>query len=162
LSIAHIRAPWLTAPAVLVLGIASGWVSGSAASDPWFAALAKPAFLPPGWVFPVAWTVLYLMIGAALGMVWERRSVGGGRAAIVVFVIQLALNLTWSPIFFRAHALAAALWVILAMVGLAGATTIAFLQVRRLAGLLTLPYFAWLVFATALNAAVLSLNPSVS
>jgi len=126
--------------------------------DQWFAALAKPSWQPPNYLFGPVWTTLYLMMGIAAGLVWLRGPSPAVRAALVVFAGQLLLNALWTPVFFGAHALGAALIVIVLM-WLAIALTIAlFWRVRPLAAALLLPYLAWVSFATALNAALWRLN----
>lgn len=154
---AKLRTPLICALAVLALGFASGWLSGSAASDPWFQALNKPAFMPPGWAFPVAWTILYLLIGWAAGLILQSRR-PQKTPALGVFAAQLALNLIWSPLFFRFHQTGAALGVIVAMLALTALTLILFARIRPRAAALLAPYLAWLAFATALNAAIVVLN----
>jgi translocator protein len=153
----HTR-PWLvTVPAILAAGLASGWLSNSGYGNIWFASLRKPALMPPAWVFPVAWTVLYILMGIALGRVIAQSNMRR-RRAIMLFVIQLALNLSWSPIFFGLHEALPALIILITLVIAAGAATIAFWKVQTAAGALMLPYLAWLIFATYLNGAIVHLN----
>jgi tryptophan-rich sensory protein len=147
-------------PAILLLGTLSGRVSNSGYSNDWFAALAKPAIMPPGWVFPVAWAILYILLGLALAMVLHARGARGRPSAIAFFLVQLALNYSWSPIFFAAHKVGAAFVVILAMITLTIVTALLFARIRPLAALLLLPYLAWLLFAAALNWQVAALNPA--
>lgn len=149
---------WITVPLILVLGFASGWLGASDSHNPWFAALHKPAFEPPGWVFPVAWTLLYVALGVALGWLIEAHS-RRKSLTLTLFTAQMALNLGWAPLFFRLHQIGPALAVILAMIGLTLATIIAAWRIRTEAALLMTPYLAWLCFAAALNATILSLNP---
>ena len=103
------KAALWTVPAVVLLGFASGWASGSGYGTPWFDALRKPWFMPPGWLFPVAWTTLYILMGISAAMLIQARA----RTALLLFAAQLVLNLAWSPIFFAAHQVGAALVVIL-------------------------------------------------
>ncbi len=147
-------------PAVVLLGFLSGQASGSSADSSWFAGLTKPDIYPPAATFGIVWTILYAMIGFALAMIcaaWGARERG---IAIVLFAIQLALNLAWSPLFFAAHQITAALVLLLVLDVAVIATTIQFWRVRRWAGLLMLPYLAWILFATALNWQFLQLNPA--
>ena len=90
---------------------------------------------------------------------WGTRDVRGKRLAIALFAIGFALNLTWSPVFFRLHMISAALAIIAVMLLVALATTWSFWRVNRLAGWLMLPYVAWLGFAAALNTSIMLLNP---
>jgi tryptophan-rich sensory protein len=146
-------------PGVLLLGMLSGWASGSASEDPWFAALAKPAIYPPGATFGIVWPILYVMMGVALALVAAERTAPRRRAALWAFAIQLALNLAWSPTFFAAHQIGAAQIILLALDVALIATLARFWQVRRAAGVLLLPYLAWVLFATVLNWQFLQLNP---
>ena len=147
----------ITVPIILLLGIASGWLSGSGNRNPWFAALAKPWFMPPGWVFPVVWTTLYVLMGVALAQVIASDSPWRG-AAMALFVVQLLLNLAWSPVFFAAHRMKGALGIILVLDVAVVVTILLFARIAALPALLLLPYLAWLVLATALNASILRLN----
>jgi tryptophan-rich sensory protein len=150
--------PWIvTVPLILLLGLASGWLSNSGYGNSWFDALAKPAFMPPAWVFPLAWTLLYILMGIAVAKVIARDT-PARRPALILFVVQLILNLAWSPVFFGLHQ-ARAGFAIIALLTLGVAVTILlFARVRRSAALLMLPYLAWLVFAACLNLAIVRLN----
>lgn len=149
----------LSVPAILLLGVASGRISNSGYGNPWFDALVKPEIMPPGWVFGAAWTVLYLLLGFALAMILNARRARGRGLAIFLFILQFALNLSWSPLFFAAHQVSTAFWVILVMLVLAIATTFAFGRVRKAAAWLMVPYLAWLSFASILNYQIDILNP---
>lgn len=149
----------VTVPLVLLLGVASGRLAGSGYDNAWFAALAKPAIMPPAWVFPVAWSLLYILMGFALAIILHARRARGRGMAIGLFVIQFALNLAWSPLFFAAHEVTIAFGLLLAILVLAAATAILFARIRTLAGLLMLPYVAWLVFASLLAYEIDRLNP---
>jgi translocator protein len=160
LRMSFLRVALVTVPLILFLGILSGALAGSGFDNPWFAALAKPAAMPPGWVFPVAWTLLYILIGFALAMILWARGASGRGIAIGLFVAQFALNLAWSPTFFAAHKIDAAFAIILAMIVLTIATVLAFARIRARAALLMLPYLAWLCFAAWLNHSIEVLNPN--
>lgn len=152
----------LSVPLILLLGVASGRLADSGYGNPWFDALAKPAIMPPGWAFGAAWTLLYILMGLALAMILNARGAAGRGLAIALFAAQFLLNLSWSPIFFAAHRVGTAFWVILAMLVLAAATTAAFRRVRPAAALLMLPYLAWLCFAATLNYQIGALNPDAA
>jgi tryptophan-rich sensory protein len=154
-----LRVALVTVPLILFLGILSGAAAGSGFSNGWFAALAKPAAMPPGWAFPVAWTILYILIGFALAMVIRAKGASGRGIAIGLFVAQFLLNLAWSPTFFAAHKMGAAFAIILLMIVLTIATILAFARIRSRAALLMLPYLAWLCFAAYLNHSIEALNP---
>jgi tryptophan-rich sensory protein len=146
-------------PTVLLLGFLSGVVAGSAADNPWFAALEKPAIYPPPEAFGIVWTALYVMMGLAFALVCAAWGAKGRTLAIVAFIVQLALNLAWSPLFFMFHEIQAAL-ILLGVIDLAVlAALVLFWRVRWLAGALLLPYLAWVGFATVLNWQLLELNP---
>lgn len=149
----------VTVPLVLLLGIASGRLAGSGYDNPWFAVLHKPGAMPPGWAFGVAWSLLYILQGVALAMIVNARGNRLRGMAIALFVVQLAANLAWSPTFFALHQVTVAYWLILLMIVLVFATTLAFAQIRKPAAWLLVPYLAWLCFAAALNGDIKRLNP---
>ncbi|HEU4969192.1 TspO/MBR family protein [Sphingomonas sp.] len=149
----------ITIPLVLLLGIASGRLAGSGYDNNWFAVLRKPEAMPPGAVFGLAWTLLYILQGLALAIVLNARGNRLRALAITLFVVQLALNLAWSPLFFAMHQVMAAFWLIAGIFVAALATTVVFGQIRSLAGWLMVPYLAWLCFAAALNHDIARMNP---
>ena len=148
-----------TVPLVLGLGLLSGRLSGSGADNPWFAALQKPAIYPPPLAFPIVWTLLYIALGVALALVLSARGAPGRGLALAVFVVQLLLNLAWSPVFFGAHQPTAALLIMLVLLVATVGTLALFWRIRRLSGVLLLPYLAWLLFASVLNWQFVQLNP---
>ena len=147
-------------PLILLLGFASGRAVPSGSENVWYQALTKPELNPPGWVFPVVWTTLYIMIGLALAMIVHARGARGRGVAIGLFVVQFALNLAWTPLFFGAHLVDIALFVIVAILAVSIATTFAFARIRRGAAWLMLPYLVWLSFAGVLNWRIGQLNPN--
>jgi tryptophan-rich sensory protein len=157
------RSWWRTAllcvVAIELLGGLSGWLSNSGYGNGWFDALQKPSFMPPGWAFGVVWPILYALLGIALGMVLAEPPSPRRGLALILFLVQLALNFAWSPIFFGAHDISLANIVIFAMAALAAAAAGQFLRIRKAAGLLMIPYLVWLVFAATLNSAIGALNP---
>jgi translocator protein len=154
-----LRPVFVASPLILLLGLSSGWLSGSGYGNAWFDGLAKPAFMPPGWLFPVAWTTLYLLMGVAIGLLIEAERSPARTRAIRQFVIQLLLNLAWSPLFFGLQQVPAALGLIFVLDLAVLLAIVAAFGVRRPAGLLLLPYAAWLALATALNWEIVRLNP---
>lgn len=146
------RALYLFVGGVLVAGLAIGSLT---APDGWYAALAKPWFNPPNWVFAPAWTVLYVLIGIAGWRIWRLPERGGTMHA---WIAQLVLNFSWTPVFFRLHQIGAALAVVLLLL----AAILLFIALAwrrdRIAALLFLPYAAWVAFASTLNAAIWQLN----
>ena len=156
--------PWwkyalVTVPAIVLLGSASGWLSGSGYGNPWFDRLVKPTFMPPGWMFGAAWTTLYTLMGVALAMILAEPPSDRRRNALILFFIQLALNFAWSPIFFAGHDIRLAAMVIFVMALVAAVAARQFYRLRPLAGVLMTPYLAWLCFAAALTTAIDRLNP---
>jgi tryptophan-rich sensory protein len=142
----------------LVLCFAASATAVFVSTQGWFAQLAKPAWNPPAWVFGPVWTLLYAMMAVAAWLVWRE---GGWRAhgrALSLFLLQWVLNALWTPLFFGLHrpgpafADIVALWMALAI------TVVCFGRVRRMAGVLLLPYLAWVTFAAALNFAIWRLN----
>jgi tryptophan-rich sensory protein len=146
-------------PAVLLLGFLSGRLANSGPGNDWFAALVKPSIYPPPAAFGIVWSILYVLIGLAAAMVAAAYGARGRSGALVLFVVQLAVNLAWTPVFFGLHRMTWALGVIAMLDVLVIVTTIAFWRVRWLAGALLLPYLAWILFATALNYQFLAANP---
>ncbi len=159
LRMSFLRWALVTIPLILLLGIASGQLSGSGYGNPWFDALEKPEFMPPGWVFGVVWTILYVLMGLALAYILGARGARGRALAIGLFVTQLVLNLAWSPLFFAAHQVTAALVLLVVLFIVAAVTTARFHRIRTTAGKLMLPYLAWLILAIALNFETMRLNP---
>jgi len=145
--------------AFVLLGSLSGFVANSGYSNAWFAALDKPAFMPPGWMFGLVWTSLYTLMGLALALVWTAPKSAGRQAALSLFFAQLAVNFAWSPIFFGARMVEIGLLVIAVMFILAAMATWRFARIRPLAGWLLVPYLAWLCLAAALNFEIGRLNP---
>jgi len=140
----------------LILTIGGGLLVGFATRPgEWYAKLSKPWFMPPNGIFAPIWTLLYVIIAFAGWRTFMRAPLG---PTMIVWAIALALNFIWSPIFFRLHRPAAALFVILALL----ATIIAFIALSWTedapSALLFAPYAAWVVLATILNAAIWRLN----
>ena len=146
---------YLALPLFLLLTVGGGALLGlSVETGGWYAALQKPSFNPPDWVFAPVWGTLYILIGLAGWRVWR----AGLPRAQTLWWLQLALNFVWPPVFFAAHALGAAMIVILAL----AAALLAFLATvwrsERGSALLFAPYLAWVAYASLLNAALWWLN----
>lgn len=146
-------------PTVLLLGFVSGRMGGEAASDPWFVALDKPDIFPPPMAFGIVWPILYVLMGFAAAMVCAAWGSRYRLPAILAFVLQLLVNLAWSPVFFGQHEITLGLYIILLLDVAVLVTMVLFWQVRRAAALLLIPYLAWILFATVLNYEFLRLNP---
>lgn len=148
--------------AFVVIALVAGWI-GSLATAPniptWYAGLAKPSFNPPNAVFPVVWTILYVLMGIAAWLVWRAPAdENRRRMALAAWFIQLVLNVLWSFAFFGAQSPLAGLIVIVVLLAAIVVTMLAFRRVSGMAALLLVPYLAWVAFAAILNASILSLN----
>ncbi|WP_084860658.1 tryptophan-rich sensory protein TspO [Salibaculum halophilum] len=138
---------------------AAGSTGGLFPPGRWYEELDKPPWTPPNWLFPVAWTTLYICMATA-----------GARAAVspdnglamALWSLQIALNGLWTPVFFGLGRMRLGLIVLCALWGAVAATMLALWQVDTLAGVLFLPYLAWVSVAGALNFSVLQRNPEVA
>ena len=146
-------------PGVLLLGFVSSIVANSSPNNPWFAALVKPPLYPPPQTFGIVWSVLYVLIGLGAALVGAARGAAGRGLAFAAFALQLVLNLAWAPLFFGMHQISQALYLIAALDVAVLATVVLFWRVRPRAGLLLVPYLAWVLFATVLNWQFLAANP---
>jgi tryptophan-rich sensory protein len=125
----------------------------------WYAALQKPAFTPPNWLFGPAWITLYLLMGISASLVWQRgldkRPV---KIALIIFLVQLVLNALWSVVFFGLESPLGGMIVIVLLWLAILATIVSFFRITNAAGILLLPYIAWVTFAAALNISIFILN----
>ncbi|KAB2660890.1 MAG: tryptophan-rich sensory protein [Verrucomicrobia bacterium] len=125
----------------------------------WYARLKKPSWNPPGWIFGPVWSSLYTMMAVAAWLVWKRGGFAAQRRPLRLFLVQLALNGAWSPLFFGLHRPGVAFAEIL-LLWLSIVTTLtAFRPVSRVAAWLLAPYLAWVTFAAVLNFMLYRLNP---
>lgn len=145
---------------VVVLGLS--WLSSFIvqAHMPWYHGLQKPSFTPPDWSFSVVWPLLYIMMTVAAWLIWHQpvrkpRQLARARA---LFVVQLLLNLAWTPVFFGLqNPLWGLGWIILVWCAVV-ATMLQFWRIHAVAGLLFVPYLCWVSFATLLNYRIVVLN----
>jgi translocator protein len=154
--------PWLALVGFLAICLLSGVLGGMVTAqsiDDWYPLIAKPSWQPPSWVFAPVWTTLYLLMAVAAWLVWRHGArFSGVRFALVLFFVQLALNALWPFVFFGAHEIGLAvvnimaLWIVLAL------TIWAFFGVSAWAGILMLPYIAWVTFAGFLNYTIWQMN----
>ncbi|MGP1282623.1 MAG: TspO/MBR family protein [Parasphingopyxis sp.] len=158
LRMSFLRWALVLVPLIVLVGSLAGAVSGSGETG-WYAALEKPPFQPPSYLFGIVWPILYALMAFALVAVIQARGSRWRGLAIGLFVVQLIVNLLWSPIFFGMHQVSFAFWWILLMLALAIGTTVIFGRVRRIAAWLMLPYLAWISFAALLNFEIDRLNP---
>jgi tryptophan-rich sensory protein len=142
----------------LLVGVSAAGITFANVTS-WYAGLTRPPLSPPNWLFGPVWTALYMTMAVAAWLVW-RRPFGGRRerGAMTLWGVQLAINSSWTPVFFGLHQLGAGLAVMLAMFAAIVLTIIRFWPLSRLAGGLLLPYLAWVSFATYLNAGFWWLN----
>ena len=119
--------------------------------------LAQPPLAPPGWLFPVVWTLLFILMGISAWLVW-RSPARERRAALTVYAVQLAMNLGWSLLFFRAQLRLPAFFWLVALEILLGVMIALFARCDRRAALLQIPYFCWVLFAGYLYLGVWALN----
>ena len=159
LRLAFLRWAVVTVPFVLLLGFTAARLAPSGSDNVWYAALAKPAITPPDLAFPIAWTAIYILLGLSLAMILHARGSRLRGPAIALFMLQLAINLTWSPVFFGMHQVTFALGIVAAMFVLTLAMTLLFAKIRIVAAMLLVPYLAWLLFAGYLNYQIMDLNP---
>ena len=131
---------------------------GRGGTREWFAALEKPAFNPPDWVFAPVWTTLYVMIAISGARVWQREASADRTKALQLWAAQLVLNGVWSPLFFGAKRPELALADIVLMLAAITAYALRARKVDAPAAWLMAPYLAWVSFATLLNAEIVRLN----
>lgn len=143
----------------LVIGYFSGIVTRSAIAD-WYPTLIKPSFNPPNWIFAPVWSMLYVMMGVAAGLVWDRMQQESEvvKKALLFFVIQLGLNALWSYLFFGLRNPMLAGLEIIVLWLMIYETYVQFAKINKIAGYLFIPYLAWVSFAAVLNASIWWLN----
>lgn len=147
---------------VALLGLTLGLGAlGSLATVPqipgWYAQLQKPAFNPPNWIFGPVWTTLYVLMAVSIWRVW-RSTHADALKTKVTFFLMLLLNAAWSPVFFALHRPDLSLWIIYFYVGALALLIRNLWRQDHLAAALQFPHLAWVLFATALNSAIASLN----
>ncbi|HYW80369.1 MAG TPA: TspO/MBR family protein [Thermoguttaceae bacterium] len=148
---------------VVILAICFGAAAlGSSATashlDDWYAALAKPSWTPPAWVFGPMWTVLYVCMAVAAWLVWRQRGIVDARVPLALFLVQLAFNAVWSWLFFGLHNAGLAFVDIVLLLAAIVVTMVAFWRRSVLAASLLVPYLAWVAFAGVLNFAIWRMN----
>lgn len=123
--------------------------------------LIKPDFQPPQWLFKPVWIILYILMGVSLFIVSRHAQSSLKWAAIALFLIQLMLNLSWSPLFFVYHKIRRALFICILLTITVFFMIIVFSKLSLIAAILQIPYLLWLIFASILNAAIVKLNPCI-
>ncbi len=147
---------WLLFTVFLLACMAAGATGALFPPGAWYRGLSKPSWTPPNWLFPVAWTTLYLLIAASAARV---AMVPGAGLAMAVFGLQIALNALWTPVFFGLRRIRAALFVLIGLWVSVAAMAGLFWLMDPLAGYMLIPYLCWVTVAGALNLSVLRLNP---
>lgn len=149
---------WIASLLVCQLAGALGSLFTAPAIPGWYAGLVKPSFSPPNWVFAPVWTALFLLMGVALAVVWQRKDHPEAPAALRWFAIQWMLNVLWSVAFFGLHSPLLGLVDIVVLWVAIVVTILRFRRISRPAAWLLAPYIAWVSFALILNAAQWWLN----
>ena len=148
---------WIAFAIFLAACAAAGMTGGLFPPGPWYRGLTKPSWTPPDWLFPVAWSVLYLcMAGAGARIAMAE----GNGIAMAFWSLQIALNALWTPVFFGLRRIKLGLYVLVALWLSVAGSIVAFVQVDSFAALLFVPYILWVTIAGALNASVWRLNPA--
>jgi benzodiazapine receptor len=152
---------WKLVVSILVVelvGILSSFATFSSIPN-WYALLIKPSFNPPNWIFGPVWTILYLMIGISLYLVWTSRIKSDLKIkAYWIFAIQLALNGLWTIVFFGMHQILGALAIIILLWIFIILNIFAFYKISKPAAYLLIPYWLWVSFASILNFSIWMLN----
>jgi benzodiazapine receptor len=141
----------------LIIGSLSG-LANVGSINTWYAQLNKPSFNPPGYLFGPVWTILYLLMGVSLYLVWKAPDGKMRDYALIIFGIQMVLNFVWSFIFFYFHQPGWALVDIIALWVFIVAMIFIFYRISKVAALIQILYLLWVSFATVLNAAIWLLN----
>ncbi|MFV0516927.1 MAG: TspO/MBR family protein [Aminipila sp.] len=139
----------------LILGGISALISGGNAEL--YSSIVLPKFAPPSYIFPIAWTILYILMGISSFLIYKSSS-PYRKEALKIYVIQLLVNFIWSPIFFGAQMYGLAFIVLILLWVLVALMIIKFYEVEPCAAYLQIPYFLWLTFAGYLNLFVYLLN----
>jgi translocator protein len=147
-------AAWILAPLVIGGGVGNLFQPGE-----WYAQLDKPAWNPPSWLFGPVWTLLYVLMGTAAWLVQDRHGFRGpARTALVLFAVHLLVNAGWSAMFFGLQDPGLAFGWILLLWAMIVTLIVLFWRLRPVAGMLLLPYLAWVSFAAVLNYSIWQLN----
>ena len=146
---------WLDFLVFLFACMAAGLTGSLFPPGEWYSELKKPVWTPPNWVFPVAWPILYLLMSYSGATLANLESAG---SALALWALQISLNTLWTPVFFGLKNLKLGLIIIFLLLVSVAICTYVFWLYAWISGLLFLPYLAWVVFATSLNAAVFKLN----
>jgi benzodiazapine receptor len=141
----------------LVLGAIAGLFTAEAVPE-WYETLNRPPFNPPNWLFGPVWTTLYILLGISLFLIWKQSASKERNLAILVFLLQQALNFGWSFIFFYFNMIGFALIEIILLWISIIIMLVLFYKIKPMAAYINIPYLIWVTFATILNASYYLLN----
>ena len=155
------KTKWKTLILCILIPLAIGAISAFFTADSMssFDAITKPPFSPPGVLFPIVWTILFVLMGIASYLVYASSAPKTQKdTALTVYGLQLAVNFFWSLIFFNLNAYLFAFFWLLLLLALIAITIIKFRKISPVSALLLLPYLLWVTFAGYLNLAIYFLN----
>jgi tryptophan-rich sensory protein len=155
------RASWLSLLPFALVCFAAGWTGSlftRSSVNTWYRQLKRPPWNPPNWVFGQVWGLLYLLMAVSSWLVWRQAGWRDAKFPLLLFGIQLLLNVTWSAVFFGKRAIGAAFGEILLLWTMTIATAVAFYPISFLAVWLLIPYIAWVGFASYLNFRIWQMN----
>ena len=141
----------------LALGAIAGMFTAKAVPE-WYASLNQPSFNPPNWIFGPVWTLLYILMGISLFLIWQTPPGEARTLAMAVFFVQLLLNFAWSFLFFYFNRIGLALVEIILLWCAILVMVVLFYRIRPWSAYINIPYLLWVTFATILNAAYFRLN----
>ena len=142
----------------LAVGALGAFFTASSVNT-WYVSLAKPSFNPPNSIFAPVWTAIFITIGIAAYLVWQKRhTITRFPRTIAIYFIQLMLNVMWSFIFFYAHQIGVAVFESVFLLFVVIVNAITFYKIDKRAGLLFIPYILWVSFATVLTYSIYALN----
>lgn len=152
---------WIGLVVFIAVCLAAGGLGAIATTpeiDGWYRTIEKPTWTPPGYLFGPVWTTLYIMMAIAAWLIWKKAGTKAAAFPLTLFGVQLMLNVAWSWIFFGLHQPGWAFAEIILLWFAITATTVVFFRKQKVAGLLMIPYLAWVSFAGVLNFAIWQLN----
>lgn len=148
----------ISAGIALLVGMLSGLLSGSNSGEV-YSQLIQPPLAPPSWLFGIVWPILYILMGVAAYLIYISPAIRGDKeVSLFYYGAQLFVNFTWSIVFFRFQAYGLAVLILAFLLVLVTFTMIYFFEINRLAALLLVPYYLWLIFAYYLNIGIFLLN----
>lgn len=155
------RQSWLGSVVLLFVCFAAAGIGGAVTTPKiagWYATLAKPSWNPPNWIFGPVWSALYFCMAVAAWLSWRQGGFSGATLPLALFGVQLGLNVLWSCLFFGLQSPGLAFLEVLLLWVAIAATMVTFWQRSVIAGILFLPYLAWVTFARILNFTIWRLN----